>query len=64
MYCGKTNTLVYTGVSPYIVGSVKNDTFVSSNERFKNISENKELFGMFIMLAVSVISMTYGMLYE
>ena len=62
MYCGKTNTLVYTGASPYIGGSVKNDTFVSSNERFKNISENKELFGMFIMLAVSVISMTYGML--
>ena len=62
MYCGKTNTLVYTGVSHYIGRSVKNDTFVSSNERLKNISENKELFGMFIMLAVSVISMTYGML--
>ena len=62
MYCGKTNTLVYRGVSPYIGGSVKNGTFVSCNERFKNISENKELFGMFIMLAVSVISMTYGML--
>ena len=62
MYCGKTNILVYTGVSPYIGGSVKNDTFVSSNKKLKNISENKELFGMFIMLAVSVISMTYGML--
>lgn len=62
MYCGKTNTLVYTGVSLYIGGSVKNDTFVSSNKKLKNISENKELFGMFIMLAVSVISMTYGML--
>ena len=63
MYCGKTNTRGYTGVSPYICGSVKNDTFVSSNKRLKNISENKELFGMFIMMAVSVISMTYGMLF-
>lgn len=62
MYCGKTNTLAYTRVSPYIGGSVKNDTFVLSNERMKNISENKELFGMLIMLAISIISMAYGML--
>jgi hypothetical protein len=54
------NSMVY-GSESYIGGSVKNRTFVS-NEKIKRISENKELFGAFMMLTVSAITMVYGML--
>jgi hypothetical protein len=60
---GKTNAMdamVYESES-YIGGSVKNGTLVS-NEKIKRISDNKELFGAFMMLTVSAITMVYGML--
>ena len=60
---GKTNAMdamVYEGES-YIGGSVKNGTLVS-NEKVKRISDNKELFGAFMMLTVSAITMVYGIL--
>ena len=31
-----------------------------SNEKVKRISDNKELFGAFMMLTVSAITMVYG----
>ena len=57
---GKTNVMVYEE-KPYIGGSINGNSFISK-EQIEKVADNKELFGMFIMLTVSAISMVYGFL--